>query len=107
MTNFSTILFLGARVILASIIGLILQIVMLVKIPDYLLAIQETIKTMASSAFDTLNVGSQYHIAYNLIGGDNIIVHTFFVLVAYIAILLLVLAFKPNRSAHRNTRPYY
>ncbi len=104
MSNISTIIFLGTRVILASIIGLMLQIGLLVKLPDFLLFIQEAIKATASNMLDTLQVDPQYHIAYNLIGGDNIIVHTFFVLLAYISILVLVLIFKSRKSSRRRSR---
>lgn len=106
MNSLSTIIFLGGRVVLASIIGLTLQIIMLVRIPDHLLTIQEGIKTMASRIFDTLNVQSQYHVAYNLTGGDNIIVHTFFVLVAYVGILILLLLFKSSNPARRKDQAY-
>ncbi len=107
MSSISTIIFLGTRVILASIIGLMLQIGLLVKIPNYLLIIQEAIKVTASNMFDTLQLDSQYHIAYNLIGGDNIIVHTFFVLLAYISILVLVLIFKSGKSSRSHPRTYH
>ena len=79
---------------MASLIGLSLQLVMLVKQPEYLLQIQEKMKIMASSVFSEIDIGSQYHVGYNLIGGDNIIVHTLFVLVAYIGILLILLPFR-------------
>ena len=104
MKSIATILFLGARVILASLIALVLQVLMLVKLPDQLLRVQEGMKSLASGFFDTVNVESQYHVAYNLIGGDNIIVHTFFVLIAYIGILILLLPFTTRRSSYRKYR---
>ena len=94
MTHFFNIFLLGTRVILASLIGLCLQIALVVKAPDQLLSIQESVKTYAASLFRTINSDSQYQVAYNLIGGDNIVVHTFFVLIAYILILLLLLPFR-------------
>ncbi len=104
MSSISTIILFGTRVILASIIGLTLQIVMLVKIPYHLLVIQETVKDIAVHLFDLLQIDSQYQVAYNLIGGDNIIVHMFFVLVAYISILSLILIFKPSNRSRKNPR---
>jgi hypothetical protein len=104
MNSIANILFLGARVILASLIALTLQILMLVKLPDQLLRVQEGMKSLAAGFFDEVNVESRYHVAYNLIGGDNIIVHTFFVLIAYVGILILLLPFKSRRSNYRKYR---
>ena len=104
MNTISTIIFLGVRVVLASLIGLTLQIAMLVKLPEHLLTIQEGMKSMASNVFTMINVDSQYQVAYNLIGGDNIIVHTFFVLIAYVAILILILPFRPRRSSYKKNK---
>jgi hypothetical protein len=98
MNSFLSIILLGGRVVLASIIALAIQLVLLVKKSDYLLDVQEGFKNFASSAFDNLDINPQYHVGYNLIGGDNIVVHTFFVLIAYIAILLLILPFRSRRS---------
>ncbi len=89
---------LGARVVVASLIGLSLQLLMLVKQPDFLLRIQEKMKDMASTVFSSIEINSQYHVGYNLIGGDNIIVHTLFVLVAYIGILLILLPLRKVRN---------
>lgn len=85
---------LGARVVLASLIALFLQLVMLVKQPEYLLHIQEYLKYLASMVFSSIEINSQYQVGYNLIGGDNIIVHTLFVLVAYIGVLIFLVPFK-------------
>ena len=97
MNSLLSILLLGGRVVLASIIGLVIQITLLVKQSDYLLKIQEAMKNFASSAFANFDLDSQYHVGYNLIGGDNIIVHTFFVLIAYIFILVILLPFRRRR----------
>jgi hypothetical protein len=97
MNSLLSILLLGGRVVLASIIGLVIQITLLVKQSDYLLKIQEGMKNIASSAFANFDFDSQYHVGYNLIGGDNIIVHTFFVLIAYIFILVILLPFRRRR----------
>ena len=102
MNSFVTIIFLGARVVLASVIGLAIQILLLVRDSDSLLVIQENMKDLASYVFSSFDMNSQYHVGYNLIGGDNIIVHTFFVLIAYIAILILLLPFR--RKAPRERR---
>ena len=101
MKAISTIIFLGARVVLASLIGLTLQIVMLVKVPDHLLTIQEAMKSSAAKVFEIINFESQYQVAYNLIGGDNVIVHTFFVLIAYLGILILIQPFKSSKPAYK------
>ena len=92
--NLTSIPLLGSRVLLASVIGLLIQISLLVKQSDYLLQIQESTKRFISLAFNFFDLNSQYYVGYNLIGGDKIIVHTFFVLVAYIAILLITLPFR-------------
>jgi hypothetical protein len=104
MNSIASILFLGARVVLASLIALTLQILMLVKLPDHLLRVQQEMKSLAAGFFDVANVESRYHVAYNLIGGDNIIVHTFFVLIAYVSILILLLPFKSRRPSYRKYR---
>jgi hypothetical protein len=94
MKSLFSILMLGARVVVASLIGLSLQLVMLVKQPEMLLQIQEKMKYAASTVFSSIEINSQYHVGYNFIGGDNIIVHTLFVLVAYIGILIILIPFK-------------
>ena len=104
MSSFVSILLLGGRVILASLIGLAIQLTMLVKKSDYLLTIQESMKDLASSAFANLEIDSQYHVGYNLIGGDNIVVHTLFVVIAYIAILLVILPFRSRKSRRMRSR---
>jgi hypothetical protein len=91
---------LGSRVVVASLIGLSLQLVMLVKSPDFLLRIQEKMKYTASTVFSSIEINSQYHVGYNLIGGDNIIVHTLFVLAAYIGILVILLPFRKMISRY-------
>jgi len=107
MNGLLRILLLGARVVLASLIALAIQIVLLIKSPDYLLTVQEGFKSSASVLFAAVETQSQYHVAYNLIGGDNIVVHTFFVLISYIAILLILLPFSTRRvSSRRRSRQY-
>ena len=107
MNSILRILLLGGRVVLASFLALTIQIILLIKSPDYLLTVQEGIKASASGLFATIETQSQYHVAYNLIGGDNIVVHTLFVLIAYIAILLILLPFSTSRvSSRRRSRHY-
>jgi len=91
-------------VVLASLIGLALQIIMVVRTPQHLLAIQESVKTWVSQGFELVQIESQYRVAYNLIGGDNILVHTFFVLIAYLAILVITLPFRRKSSGRRSDR---
>ena len=99
MNSTLNLLFLSGRVVLASLIGLSLQIILVVKAPEYLLSIQESVKSTMSQGFEVFSIGSQYHVAYNLIGGDNIVIHTLFVLVAYILILLVLLPFSRKSSS--------
>ncbi len=94
MKSLFSILMLGTRVVMASLVGLSMQLAMLVKQPEIMLQIQEKMKYMASMVFSSIEIKSQYHVGYNLIGGDNIIVHTLFVLVAYIGILVILLPFR-------------
>ena len=94
MKSLLSIFLLSARVVLASVFGLGIQLFLLVKNSDLLLEIQERMKDLASSFFASIKIDPQYHVGYNLIGGDNIVVHTLFVLVAYILILLVLLPFK-------------
>jgi len=104
LNNFVRVFLLGTRLILASIIGLCLQIVMVVKTPDQLLSVQEQVKIQVVNAFNLIDIGAQYRVAYNLIGGDNILVHTMFVLVAYLLMLTLLLPFnRKKKSGYRYT----
>ena len=104
MNSVVSIILLGGRVVLASIIALAIQLVLLVKKSDYLLGVQEGMKDFASTAFANLDINSQYHVGYNLIGGDNIVVHTLFVVIAYVAILILILPFRSGKSPRRSSR---
>ena len=96
MNSLLSIFLLSARVVVASVIGLGIQLFLLVRNSELLLDIQEAMKDLASSFFSSINVDPQYHVGYNLIGGDNIVVHTLFVLIAYILILLVLLPFRPR-----------
>ena len=107
MKNLGIIFLLGARVVLASLVALTIQLVLLVNSPDHLLTVQESLKSFASGVFATMDIQSQYHVAYNLIGGDNIVVHTFFVLISYIAILIILLPFKPRKFGYKRSRTLF
>jgi len=106
MSSVVSIILLGGRVVLASIIALAIQLVLLVKKSDYLLGVQEGMKDFASTAFANLDINPQYHVGYNLIGGDNIVVHTLFVVIAYVAILILILPFRSGKSRGRYRRQH-
>ena len=107
MNSLLSIFLLSARVVLASVIGLGIQLFLLVRNSDLLLEIQEGMKDLASSFFASIQIDPQYHVGYNLIGGDNIVVHTLFVLVAYILILLVLLPFRPRKKSRRRSGPQY
>ncbi|NKB75941.1 MAG: hypothetical protein GKR96_02595 [Gammaproteobacteria bacterium] len=79
----------SGRVILASIFALSLQIFMIVRSPEHLLLVQEKVKSVMPVGFGSVELDSQYRVAYNFIGGDNILVHTLFVLLAYLSIMLI------------------
>ena len=101
MNSLLSIFLLSARVVVASVIGLGIQLFLLVRNSELLLDIQEAMKDLASSFFSSINVDPQYHVGYNLIGGDNIVVHTLFVLIAYILILVMLLPFRARGRSQR------
>ncbi len=80
-----------ARLLLTSIIALCFQIFLIVKQPDYLLTVQEAVRTFSRGVFQIIDLQSSYQVAYNLINGDGIIVHTFFVFLAFVLLFLLFL----------------
>ena len=87
LASFSLFLF---RLLLTSTMALCCQIFLIVKYPDYLLVVQEAVKKFASTLFQSISLNSSYRVAYNLINGDGIIVHTVFVLMAFVAIYLIL-----------------
>lgn len=95
LASFSLFIF---RLLLTSAMALSCQIFLVVKYPDYLLIVQEAVKKLAAAAFQTTSVSSSYRVAYNLLNGDGIIVHTFFVLLAFLFIFILL---TPVRLLHR------
>ena len=113
MNNLVSVFLLSSRVVVASLLGLSMQLILLVRNSDLLLKIQEGMKEIAAYFFRFVNLEPQYQVGYNLIGGDNIVVHTFFVLIAYVAILLLLMPFRSRfsspprrRRESRRTRHY-
>ncbi len=87
-----------SRLLLTSTLALICQIFLIVKYPEYLLKIQEAIKIGSVSLFKEVNLGSSYRVAYNLINGDGIVVHTLFVLLAFTVIYIV---FSPLKWLRR------
>lgn len=86
------------RLLLTSIMALCFQIFLIVKQPDYLLTVQEAVRTVSRATFQFMDMQSSYQVAYNLINGDGLIVHTFFVFLAFI---LLFLIFLPGSLLRR------
>jgi hypothetical protein len=102
MKSLMRISLLGMRLVLASALGLCLQVALVVNRPDQLLLVQEQVRIHTIKLFSMIDINPGYQVAYNLIGGDNIIVHTLCVLVAYVAILILLLPFRrPQRHRYR------
>ncbi|MEM7194826.1 MAG: hypothetical protein AAF402_07750 [Pseudomonadota bacterium] len=91
------ILMLGSRLVLASVLALIAQIYLLLNKSDWLLYVQDNIEILVSRLFEFSSVHAQYQAAYHLVNGHNLLVHTFFVLLAYILFLLLGFAFPYGR----------
>ena len=90
MKSIFYIIFLGSRLVLASVLALAAQIWLWVKSSDHLLLVQDHVRQFSVLAFEQLQLPSQYRVAYNFIGGDNLIVHTIFVLIAYTLILIIL-----------------
>ena len=97
MASLFNILLLGSRVVLASIIALAVQLMLLVNKSDFLLVVQQGVRDSTSALFGAFDLPSAYQVGYNFLGGDNILVHTAFVFLAYIAILLVLLPFRRTR----------
>ena len=83
-----------SRLLVTSILALCCQILLVVKYPDYLLEIQEAVKHSSSILFETISLASGYRVAYNLLNGDGIVVHTLFVLLAFAVLHFLFLPFR-------------
>ena len=79
-----------ARVLLCSLLALGCQVYLVVRHPDLLLSVQEWVKGGSVQLFDQVNMDSAYRVAYNLLNGDGIVVHTVFVLLAFVVLYLLL-----------------
>ena len=86
------------RLLITSLVALCCQIFLIVRYPDYLLVVQEAVKKYSTIFFQNLDIGSSYKVAYNLINGDGIVVHTLFVLLAFTAIFILLMPVRLLRS---------
>lgn len=88
----------GLRVVFASLLGLCMQLLLLIHYPQFLLGIQRGVARLTAQLFDLVALGSPYYAGYNLLDGDNLIVHMLFVVFAYIVILLVLSPFTSNTS---------
>ncbi len=98
MTSIASFTLFIFRLMLTSTLALSCQVYLIIKHPEYLLTVQETIKLGSVSLFQQINLASNYRVAYNLINGDGIVVHTLFVLLAFSAIYIVLSPLKLIRS---------
>jgi hypothetical protein len=89
------------RVLLCSMLALGCQVYLVARHPNWLLMVQEWIKQASVRVFNGIHMDSTYRVAYNLLNGDGILVHTVFVLLAFLA---LYLALAPARMLLRPRR---
>ena len=82
-----------ARVLFCSLLALACQVFLVVRQPDLLLAVQEWVKRGSVHTFEGIQVAPGYRVAYNLLNGDGILVHTLFVIVALVAVQLATTPF--------------
>ncbi|MGI9318448.1 MAG: hypothetical protein ACR2QW_14050 [bacterium] len=87
-----------SRLLVTSALALSCQIILVVRYPDYLLIIQEAVKHWSTIVFETVKLASGYRVAYNLLNGDGIVVHTLFVILAFILLYTLFIPFRVMRS---------
>ena len=87
-TRFSSFLF---RILITSVMALCIQIGLFVRYPDWLLAVQEAIKRSTVWGFEQTSLQSSYRVAFNLLNGDGILVHTAFVMLSFTVLYLLFL----------------
>jgi hypothetical protein len=85
------------RLLVTSVVALCCQVLLVVQYPDYLLLIQESVKLGSSMVFETIKLASSYRVAYNLLNGDGIVVHTIFVLLAFTVLYIMFLPFRMMR----------
>lgn len=93
--RFSSFLF---RLLITSIMALCIQIGLFVKLPNWLLLVQEAIKQGTVWGFEQISLQSSYRVAFNLLNGDGILVHTVFVMLSFAFLYLL---FLPVRLVRR------
>ncbi len=78
------------RVMFCSLLALACQVFLVVQYPDLMLTVQEWVKQASINAFEETRMASAYRVAYNLLNGDGILVHTLFVMLAFLALYLLL-----------------
>ena len=71
MGSLINILLLGSRVVLASVIALVAQLMLLVGRSDFLLVVQQGVRDSTSALFGVFDLPSAYQVGYNFIGGDK------------------------------------
>lgn len=101
MKRFLQFLGFPARVLFCSLLALACQVFLVVRYPDLLLVVQEWVKQGSVDAFEGVRMASAYRVAYNLLNGDGILVHTLFVIAALLVYQLVVSPFRlrtPSRG---------
>ncbi|MBX2867822.1 MAG: hypothetical protein KTR18_04075 [Acidiferrobacterales bacterium] len=89
MKTFASFSLFVFRLVLTSALALWFQIFLIVRFPDYLLVVQDLVKQFSRSFFKNLDIDSSYQVAYNLINGDGLVVHTCFVLLAFTVLYVI------------------
>ena len=79
----------AVRVVATSILALCLQIFLTIRHPDYLLWIQEAVRAGSKALSAIMDIPANYRVAYNLLNGDGILVHTVFILIVFVGLALL------------------
>ncbi|MDE0279783.1 MAG: hypothetical protein OXN16_01685 [Gammaproteobacteria bacterium] len=85
---------LPTRVLFCSLLALACQVFLVVRHPDLLLVVQEWVKQGSVSTFEGVYMAPGYRVAYNLLNGDGILVHTLFVILALLAYQLAASPFR-------------
>ncbi len=91
LTSFFTLLL---RLTVISLLALYLQIMLAINSSSLLLSLQNWIHNAARSVFSLVDANSTFQVTYNFLNGNNIIVHTLFILVAYFIAYLLGILFR-------------
>ena len=94
MKQFTGLALFLSRLLVTSVLALCCQILLVVEYPDYLLKVQEAVKQSSSMLFETISLASSYRVAYNLLNGDGIVVHTLFVMLAFAGLFVVFLPFR-------------